>query len=148
MMILRKACVYRLFTNETGRYDTDPGHRYFCLSCQQLTANQYEFTAHYVDCSRSLSVCQPLESNNNAYSICILQKLLCPLINMFCMHCRWKCIVYFLKCDVIYSSRKHCADYILRIANRRRTRLCNSLVSGDSLCATLIIPCIGIVYYA
>ena len=63
MMILRKACVYRLFTNETSRYDTDPGHRYFCLSCQQLTANQYEFTSHYVDCSRSLSLCQPLESN-------------------------------------------------------------------------------------
>ena len=33
MMILRNACVYRLFTNETSRYDTDPGHRYFCLSC-------------------------------------------------------------------------------------------------------------------
>ena len=108
MTILRKACVYRLFTNETSRYDTNPGHRYFCLSCQQLTANQYEFTAHNVDCSRSLSVCQLLESNNNAYLICIL--LLCPLINMFCMHCRWKCIVYFLKCDVIYSSRKRCAD--------------------------------------
>ena len=47
-------------------------------------------------------------NNNNAYLICIL--LLCPLINMFCMHCRWKCIVYFLKCDIIYSSRKRCAD--------------------------------------
>ena len=81
MTILRKDCVYRLFTNETSRYDTNPGHRYFCLSCQQLTANQYEFTAHNVDCSRSLSVCQLLESHNNAYLICIL--LLCPLINMF-----------------------------------------------------------------
>ena len=35
----------------------------------------------------------------------------------------------------------------LAIANRRRTRLYNSLVSGDSLCA-IVIPCIGIVYYA
>ena len=32
----------------------DPTHRYFCFPCQQLTANQYEFTAHNVDCSRSL----------------------------------------------------------------------------------------------
>ena len=44
-MILRKPCFYRLFKNETSIYDTDPGH-YFCFSCQQLTTNQHEFTAH------------------------------------------------------------------------------------------------------
>ena len=124
MTILRKACVYRLFTNETGRYDTNPGHRYFCLSCQQLTANQYEFTAHNVDCSRSLSVCQLLESNNNAYLICIL--LLCPLINMFCMHC-WVCAAGHWKLDPKRSREKW---YL----GAKKIEFCEDLYPKDRFC--------------
>ena len=54
MTILRKACFYWPFTNETSRYDTEPAHRYFCFPCQQLTANQYEFTAHNVEWEKEI----------------------------------------------------------------------------------------------